>query len=49
LLNKQSKINQSEAAAAIAHAVPVGSEMGNGRLAIVQALQALSPAEDQGP
>src|SRR5215469_288929 len=49
LLNKQSKINQSEAAAAIAHAVPVGSEMGNGRLAIVQALQAVSPAEDQGP
>jgi hypothetical protein len=45
LLNKQSKINYSQAAAAIAHAVPVGPDMGNGRLAIAQALQASSSAD----
>ena len=39
LLNQQSKIDQSQAAAAIANAVPVGPNMGNGRLAIEQALQ----------
>jgi hypothetical protein len=39
LLNQQSSINQSQAAAAIANAVPVGPNMGNGRLAIEQALQ----------
>ena len=45
LLNKQAKTNQSQAAAAVAHAVPVGPDMGNGRLDLVQALQTLSPAD----
>src|SRR5260221_5307364 len=45
LLNKQAKTNESQASAAVAHAVPVGPDMGNGRLDIVQALQALSPAD----
>ncbi|HEV2195497.1 MAG TPA: S8 family serine peptidase [Candidatus Acidoferrum sp.] len=35
--------NQSEAAAAVAHAVPVGDGMGNGRLDLVQALQSVGP------
>jgi thermitase len=39
LLNQQSAVSQSQAAAAIAYAVPVGPNMGNGRLAIEQALQ----------
>jgi subtilisin family serine protease len=39
LLNQQSAVNQSQAAAAIANAVPVGPNMGNGRLAIEQALE----------
>ena len=45
LLSKQSNTNESQAAAALAHAVPVGPDMGNGRLDLVQALQALSPAD----
>jgi Subtilase family len=45
LVNKQGKTNESQAAAALAHAVPVGPDMGNGRLDIVQALQAVSPAD----
>jgi len=45
LLNKQTAANESQAAAAVAHAVPVGPDMGNGRLDIVQALQALSPQD----
>ena len=45
LLNKQAKTNESQAAAAVAHAVRVGSDMGNGRLDIVQALQVLSPQD----
>lgn len=45
LLNKQSKMNESQAAAAVAHAVPVGTDMGNGRLDLVQALTALSPQD----
>src|SRR5947199_1419645 len=45
LLNKQATTNEAQAAAAIAHAVPIGPDMGNGRLDIVQALQALSPAD----
>jgi hypothetical protein len=45
LLSKQAKTNQSQAAAAVAHAVPIGPDMGNGRLDIVQALQTLSPAD----
>ena len=35
--------NQSAAAAAVAHAVPVGDGMGNGRLDLVQALQSVGP------
>jgi Subtilase family len=42
LLNKQAKTNESQAATAVAHAVPVGPDMGNGRLDLVQALQTLS-------
>src|SRR6266478_167844 len=45
LLNKQATTNESQAAAAVAHAVPVGADMGNGRLDIVQTLQTLSPAD----
>jgi Subtilase family len=45
LLNKQAKTNEPQAAAAVAHAVPVGTDMGNGRLDLVQALQALSPQD----
>jgi hypothetical protein len=45
LLNKQTNTNESQAAAAVAHAAPVGPDMGNGRLDIVQALGALSPAD----
>ncbi len=37
LLSKLGNINESQAAAAIAHAVPVGAGMGNGRLDLVQA------------
>lgn len=43
LLNLDRSTNQSKAAAAVAHAVPVGSGMGNGRLDLVQALQSVSP------
>lgn len=45
LLNKQPATNESQAAAAVAHAVPVGPDMGNGRLDAVQALQGLSPQD----
>ncbi|HEY2547691.1 MAG TPA: S8 family serine peptidase [Candidatus Acidoferrum sp.] len=45
LLSKQAKTNEFQAAAAVAHAVPVGADMGNGRLDLVQALQALSPQD----
>src|SRR5437763_7721586 len=41
LLNKQANTNESQAAAAVAHAVPLGSEMGNGRLDLVQTLAAV--------
>lgn len=44
-LNKQTKTNESQAAAAVAHAVWVGPDMGHGRLDLVQALQALSPQD----
>src|SRR5882672_1099525 len=48
LLNKQAT-NESQAAAAVAHAVPVGpagsTDMGHGRLDIVQTLQTISPAD----
>jgi hypothetical protein len=42
LRNRQSNINESRAAAAVAHAVPIGPDMGHGRLDLVQALQATS-------
>jgi hypothetical protein len=45
LLNKQAKTNESQAAAAVAHAVPVGPDMGKGRLDLVQTLQAVSPQD----
>lgn len=45
LVNKQAKTNEAQAAAAVAHAVSVGPDMGNGRLDIFQALQALSPLD----
>jgi len=45
LLSKQANTNESQAAAAVAHAVPVGSDMGNGRLDAVLALGAISPAD----
>ena len=44
LLNLDPTTNESKAAAAVAHAVPVGTGMGNGRLDLVQALQSVSPA-----
>jgi len=45
LLNKQANTNESQAAAAVAHAVPLGPDMGNGRLDLVQALRSLAPAD----
>jgi len=43
LLGLDPTTNESKAAAAVAHAVPVGSGMGNGRLDLVQALQSVAP------
>ena len=43
LLNVDPTTSESKAAAAVAHAVPVGSGMGNGRLDLVQALQSVAP------
>ncbi|PYT79709.1 MAG: hypothetical protein DMG40_15285 [Acidobacteria bacterium] len=40
LLNQTPGINESQAASAVAHAVPIGADMGNGRLDLVQALAA---------
>jgi subtilisin family serine protease len=40
LLDQQPGTDESQAAAAVAHAVPIGSDMGNGRLDLVQALAA---------
>lgn len=45
LLNKQSNLNENEAGEAVAHGVPVGPRMGNGRLDLVQALGSLAPAD----
>src|SRR6266481_6627316 len=42
LRNRQSNINEPRAAAAVAHAVPIGPNMGHGRLDLLQALQATS-------
>ena len=44
LLNLDPTMNETNAAAAVAHAVPVGTGMGNGRLDLVQALQSVTPA-----
>ena len=46
LRNQQPSMNESTAAAAVAHAVYVGPEMGNGRLDLVQALSAQSATGD---
>jgi len=40
LLDQKPGINESQAAAAVAHAVPIGPNMGNGRLDLIQALAA---------
>src|SRR5882724_4357109 len=45
LLNKQANTSESQAAAAVAHAVPLGPDMGNGRLDLVQALGSLAPPD----
>src|SRR6266404_3778645 len=42
LRNRRSNIKESRAAAAMAHAVPIGPDMGHGRLDLVQALKATS-------
>jgi hypothetical protein len=42
LRNRRSNIKESRAAAAMAHAVPIGPDMGHGRLDLVQALKAIS-------
>ncbi|HKW61550.1 MAG TPA: S8 family serine peptidase [Candidatus Acidoferrum sp.] len=44
LLSLDPTTNESKASTAIAHAVSVGTGMGNGRLDLVQALQSVSPA-----
>ena len=46
LQNLQGSTNESQAAAAVAHAVPVGPDMGNGRLDLVQALSAEGVTSD---
>src|SRR6266699_1237493 len=46
LRNRRSNINESRAAAAVAHAVYIGRDMGHGRLDLVQALQATRGAEN---
>lgn len=43
LLNLDPTTNQSKAAAAVAHAVPMGSGMGNGQLNLPQALGSVTP------
>ena len=46
LLNKQASTNEGQAAAAIGNgAVPLGTDLGHGRLDLAQALQSLSPAD----
>lgn len=44
LLNLDPTMNQLKAATAVAHAVPVGTGMGNGRLDLVLTLQSVTPA-----
>jgi hypothetical protein len=48
LLNMQANTNEPQAARALAHAVPVGPQMGHGRLDLVQALGA-AHASDPPP
>jgi len=48
LLNLQPNTNEAQAARALAHAVPVGPQMGHGRLDLVQGLGAV-PASDPPP
>jgi len=48
LLQKLASLNESQAATAIAHAQSVGPDMGNGRLDLVQALQA-TPGGSNNP
>src|SRR5438046_3617469 len=42
LRNRRSNINESGAAAAVAHAGPIGPDVGHGRLELIQALRATS-------
>src|SRR5207248_706930 len=42
LRSRQSNINEARTAAAVAHAVPIGPDMGHGRLDLIQALRATS-------
>src|SRR5207248_1084906 len=42
LRNRRSNINEARTAAALAHAVPIGPDMGHGRLDLIRALQAAS-------
>src|SRR5437016_4322512 len=46
LRNRRSNINESRAAAAVAHAVYIGRDMGHGRLDLMQALQATRGTEN---
>src|SRR6266480_2700588 len=46
LRNRRSNINESRAAAAVAHAVPIGPDMGHGRLDLVQAVRATRGTEN---
>ncbi len=46
LLQLSPRANESQAATAVAHTVPVGVGMGNGRLDVVQTLQSLSQNQD---
>jgi subtilisin family serine protease len=51
LLNRQTNANEARAASAVAHAVPLGPQMGHGRLDLVQALGAVPavPGSDPPP
>jgi subtilase family protein len=46
LLRDQSSVNESQASAAVAHAVYIGQELGNGRLDLVQALSGQAETGD---
>ena len=46
LLSKQANTNESQAANAVAHSAPLGPNMGNGRLDLVQALGSLAPVDE---